>query len=463
MKNLFFILFSLLFLLLSCKSGNLGHTNNTVYDTPPEIGRLTTDIPRYTVNSPANSESKKPTSDKDGQKKQSSDVKKLQPKKEKAVSSQKNKKSPLTYSEKTKKKSELTDNRFIEKPSRTDSHITKKTNRINSDSVSKLKEPKQKENKKVYSSEASRKGNKPVKKTDLSNKTYENTQLSSASSLSEDSLKIIAYKKILSKKMANLTINNEKYIRAKAILDKNPKSKLALSNYNLNKKNLENDILDKKVIEDQLFKLTRKRNKVMATPKTESITNIQTNPLPENVDISEEKSTSIETVTEEMTKDVTSTENTSSDENEEIGTPEFAISEEKTTEAPKTVEVFESKPLENEEEFLDTEAISAIRNLNTADFSWEVGIKLTQIVDVRSLDEFKQGHIYDAVNMDINSSNFKLQIHSLDKNHPVAVYSEDGVRSLEAAKILEEAGFTIIYNLQPGLIQWINEKRDIFK
>lgn len=110
----------------------------------------------------------------------------------------------------------------------------------------------------------------------------------------------------------------------------------------------------------------------------------------------------------------------------------------------------------------DNENVS-VKNLNVSDFSWEVGIKITQILDVRTLKEFKSGHIYDAINMDVNNPSFVNQIQTLDKTSPVAVYSQHGKRSMEAINILKQYGFEIIYNLNDGLAQWIKEKKEIFR
>ncbi len=106
---------------------------------------------------------------------------------------------------------------------------------------------------------------------------------------------------------------------------------------------------------------------------------------------------------------------------------------------------------------------SVIQTVDTSRFSWEIGIRATQILDVRTLAEFKNGHIYDAVNMNVDDPSFVLQIQSLDKNSPVAVYCRSGIRSLHAAKILEENGFQIIYNLKGGLNQWIKDGKEIVK
>lgn len=76
------------------------------------------------------------------------------------------------------------------------------------------------------------------------------------------------------------------------------------------------------------------------------------------------------------------------------------------------------------------------------------------ILDVRSLQEFRSGHIEGAKNIDIQQPNFKSQIQQLDKNKTYLVYCRSGVRSLKAASILCKEGFSKVYNLQHGYMGW---------
>jgi rhodanese-related sulfurtransferase len=76
-----------------------------------------------------------------------------------------------------------------------------------------------------------------------------------------------------------------------------------------------------------------------------------------------------------------------------------------------------------------------------------------QLIDVRSLEEFRDGHLKGAQNL-IYDSEFDEKIKSLDKSKPVAVYCRTGRRSEECSKLLEEAGFEQIYQLKGGLTEW---------
>jgi thioredoxin 1 len=79
-----------------------------------------------------------------------------------------------------------------------------------------------------------------------------------------------------------------------------------------------------------------------------------------------------------------------------------------------------------------------------------------QIIDVRTPKEFATGHLPNAVNINFNDSAFASNIASLDKSKPVFVYCLAGGRSANAAKKMEEAGFTTVYDLKGGVMAWQN-------
>src|SRR6188472_2192883 len=61
-----------------------------------------------------------------------------------------------------------------------------------------------------------------------------------------------------------------------------------------------------------------------------------------------------------------------------------------------------------------------------------------QVIDVRTPEEFANGHLIQAVNMDWNNEEFYIREKSLDKTKPVFVYCQRGGRSEEAAKKMRE-------------------------
>ncbi|MEB2778579.1 rhodanese-like domain-containing protein [Algoriphagus sp. D3-2-R+10] len=85
-----------------------------------------------------------------------------------------------------------------------------------------------------------------------------------------------------------------------------------------------------------------------------------------------------------------------------------------------------------------------------------------QVLDTREKEEFEVSHLKDAVWVGYDT--FSLNnITSLDKEQPVLVYCTVGVRSQDIGKKLNEAGYTEVYNLYGGLIEWVNEDKPIFQ
>ncbi|MEM6298129.1 MAG: rhodanese-like domain-containing protein [Bacteroidota bacterium] len=78
----------------------------------------------------------------------------------------------------------------------------------------------------------------------------------------------------------------------------------------------------------------------------------------------------------------------------------------------------------------------------------------TQIVDVRSPEEYEVGHLKGAQNVNINGDNFEDGVADLNKERPVFVYCQGGVRSAKAAKELEKMGFKEVYDLEGGISAW---------
>lgn len=76
-----------------------------------------------------------------------------------------------------------------------------------------------------------------------------------------------------------------------------------------------------------------------------------------------------------------------------------------------------------------------------------------QLIDVRSLQEFREGHLEGAQNL-VYDNEFVYKISQLDKDKPVAVYCRTGRRSEKCSSILKKAGFKKIYQLKGGLTQW---------
>lgn len=84
--------------------------------------------------------------------------------------------------------------------------------------------------------------------------------------------------------------------------------------------------------------------------------------------------------------------------------------------------------------------------------------KAKNLVDVRTPDEFKEGHIKGAINIDWNSANFESELNKLDRKNPLFLYCLSGGRSGNAIRKAKEMGFEKIYGLTGGTMAWRAEK-----
>jgi len=83
-----------------------------------------------------------------------------------------------------------------------------------------------------------------------------------------------------------------------------------------------------------------------------------------------------------------------------------------------------------------------------------------QIVDTRTLDEYKSGHIPGALILPVqdleSSKDTSVVLSNLNKNREVYIYcSAGGPRSQRAALILRDMGFKKAYFIEGGIAQWI--------
>jgi rhodanese-related sulfurtransferase len=80
------------------------------------------------------------------------------------------------------------------------------------------------------------------------------------------------------------------------------------------------------------------------------------------------------------------------------------------------------------------------------------------ILDVRTEDEFNEGFIANAINIDIHrGQDFVNEIEALDKNKNYYVYCRSGMRSAKACEIMNQLGFENAYNLIGGITEWDGE------
>ena len=72
------------------------------------------------------------------------------------------------------------------------------------------------------------------------------------------------------------------------------------------------------------------------------------------------------------------------------------------------------------------------------------------IIDVRTVEEYNTGHIVNAINIPLD----EITTIDIPKDNTLIIYCASGIRSTKAINELINLGYTSLYNLDGGLINW---------
>lgn len=95
-----------------------------------------------------------------------------------------------------------------------------------------------------------------------------------------------------------------------------------------------------------------------------------------------------------------------------------------------------------------------VSQLNSNDFNKIIDNSDGILLDVRTKHEFANGHIKNAGQLNFYALDFKKRLLLLPENQDIYLYCNTGYRSQKAAEILIENGYTNVYNLEHGTMEW---------
>lgn len=100
-------------------------------------------------------------------------------------------------------------------------------------------------------------------------------------------------------------------------------------------------------------------------------------------------------------------------------------------------------------------AASKIITIDNQELSILVNRKNAKVVDVRGKEEFKKGHIVDALNFPLAEiKNNQGSMLEKFKSSPIILVCNSGVTSSQAAHLLAKQGFEELFNLKGGMGEW---------
>lgn len=85
------------------------------------------------------------------------------------------------------------------------------------------------------------------------------------------------------------------------------------------------------------------------------------------------------------------------------------------------------------------------------------------ILDLRTPDEYAEGYIDGAENVNYYDETFKDQLKAMPRDKTYLVYCRSGGRSGRTAKLMAELGFERVYDLKGGMIAWKAAKQKVAK
>lgn len=79
------------------------------------------------------------------------------------------------------------------------------------------------------------------------------------------------------------------------------------------------------------------------------------------------------------------------------------------------------------------------------------------VLDIRTLEEFNEARLADAIMVDFYAEDFADQLDTLDKEVPYVMYCRTGNRTSEAVKTMKELGFLEVYEIEGGIVNWYEQ------
>lgn len=76
------------------------------------------------------------------------------------------------------------------------------------------------------------------------------------------------------------------------------------------------------------------------------------------------------------------------------------------------------------------------------------------VIDVRTPEEFAEGHIEGAINVDVKGENFEAELAKLDPEKEYLLHCRSGARSTSAKPTFEKLGFKSVYHMSGGFDAW---------
>ncbi len=101
-----------------------------------------------------------------------------------------------------------------------------------------------------------------------------------------------------------------------------------------------------------------------------------------------------------------------------------------------------------------TPLINPAKHVNAPEAQQLLADKKIWVLDIRTPEEYKSGHLAGATNVNFMAVDFEHNLAKLDKKQAFLVYCASGNRSTRALPVLKKLEFQTIYHLDGGFNAW---------
>ena len=105
----------------------------------------------------------------------------------------------------------------------------------------------------------------------------------------------------------------------------------------------------------------------------------------------------------------------------------------------------------------------AFKSVGNDEFEQLLKDSAVVLLDVRTKSEFDEGHLKNAILIDVKTDSFMMAARDrLPKDKVIAVYCRSGRRSVAAAERLSAEGYQVV-NLEGGILSWIKAGKEVVR
>lgn len=79
------------------------------------------------------------------------------------------------------------------------------------------------------------------------------------------------------------------------------------------------------------------------------------------------------------------------------------------------------------------------------------------VLDVRTPEEYRGGHLQGASNLDFFRPDFPESLAGLDRKKKYVVYCRKGTRGARTMELMRQQGFSHVTNIRGGYDRWVSE------